>query len=270
MQQGRVDFKNEFDLSGRTAVVTGGGGLLGYQFCKALCQNGADVVVADVSSDAAAKTVTRLEEQGLAAQMVELDVTNASQVVDFFTGLGKVDVLVNSAAIDPKVANELSTKPTLEFAVEEFEAAIRVALVGTYLMTSAAINLMRSEQKGSIVNISSTYGLNGPDQRIYGCERELDYFKPAHYSASKAGVIGLTRYFAALCRGTDIRVNALAPGGVEHEQSEEFKQQYSSRTILGRMARKNEINGALLFLSSEASTYVTGSVVSVDGGWTAW
>lgn len=257
----------KFDLSGRTAAVTGGG-LLGAQFALALAESGADVCVLDVNSKTAEDAASAIMMKGLSCTWRELDVTDESQVADYFASIGELDVLVNSAAIDPKVSR--LDQGDLKTMLADFKAAIDVSLVGTYLMSSYLINKVGPNRVASIINLTSTYGLVGPDQRIYGCEEPLTIFKPAHYSAAKAGVVGLTKYFSAACRGTKIRVNALAPGGVQHQQSEEFRDRYSSRAILGRMARSDEMNGAIVFMASDASSYMTGSVVVVDGGWTAW
>lgn len=256
-----------FSLHGRKAVVTGGG-LLGAQFALALAESGADVCVLDIDSNTAQNAADAIKKKGFRCTWRQLDVTNESQVASFFEDADPVDVLVNSAAIDPKVSDLV--QGDLKVSLADFKTALDVSLVGTYLMSSYLINKAGTQGTVSIINLTSTYGLVGPDQRIYGCDEPLEVFKPAHYSAAKAGVVGLTKYFAAACRGTNIRVNALAPGGVEHQQSEEFRAKYSSKTILGRMARSDEMNGAIVFMASDASSYMTGSVVVVDGGWTAW
>jgi 2-deoxy-D-gluconate 3-dehydrogenase len=145
-----------------------------------------------------------------------------------------------------------------------------VNLTGPFLVSQAAARQMVTQNKGSIINICSTYGLGGPDQRIYEKPGNPRTYKPVFYTVTKAGILGLTKYLATYYAGTEIRVNALTPGGVFNDHDEVFVRNYSARTVMGRMARKDEMNGALLFLASDASSYMTGGNLIVDGGWTAW
>jgi NAD(P)-dependent dehydrogenase (short-subunit alcohol dehydrogenase family) len=187
---------------------------------------------------------------------------------------GRVDILVNSAAMDPKFDPQHQGKQSDNafetFPLEAWNQALGVNLTGLFLCCQAVAGPMRAHGRGSIINICSTYGLVGPDQRIYQRPGQPPKYKPVYYSVTKAGVLGLTRYLATYYAGTEIRVNALTPGGIFNNHDETFLQQYSARTVLGRMGRKDEMNGAVLFLASEASSYMTGSNLVVDGGWTAW
>jgi 2-deoxy-D-gluconate 3-dehydrogenase len=158
-----------------------------------------------------------------------------------------------------------------DYPLDQWNAALNVNLTGLFLMTQACVKPMLAQgKKGSIINICSTYGLNGPDQRIYIKDGQRVAYKPVYYTVTKAGVLGFTKYLAAYYAGTEIRVNALTPGGIFNNHEYYFEKNYSAKTILGRMANKDEMNGALLFLASEASSYMTGNNVVVDGGWTAW
>jgi len=266
-----------FDLSGRTAIVTGAAGLLGREFARTLAEAGAAVVAADVRREAVEHVTADLAEGGLTVRPAQVDVTSPSSVQSLVAEIererGRLDVLVNSAALDPKFDTGEAGKHTSsfeEFPLEAWNQGLAVNLTGMFLACQAAAGLMRRGGSGSIINICSTYGLVGPDQRIYQRPGEAPRYKPVVYSVSKAGVLGLTRYLAAYFAGTNIRVNALTPGGVFHDHDDEFVRSYSSRTVLGRMARKDEMNGALLFLASDASSYMTGSNLVVDGGWTTW
>ncbi len=274
----------KFDLSGRVAVVTGGPGLLGQEFCQTLAEAGAMVVVADLNANGVSSLATQLIRAGYHAMGVATDITQPESVqalVDETLAVyGRLDILVNSAALDPKfdpqALAEMAQRGAVSGAFEDYpleawKAALDVNLTGMFLCCQAAVKPMLAQgKKGSIINICSTYGLVGPDQRIYQRDGKQTLYKPVYYSVTKAGVLGLTSYLSAYYSGTQIRVNALTPGGVYNNHDEVFLKAYSSRTILGRMAEKDEMNGALLFLASDASSYMTGSNLVIDGGWTAW
>ncbi len=271
---------DKFNLKERVAVVTGGGGQLGFEFCKTLAEAGAAVVAADLNLDLATQTATRLQESGYEATAFLLDVTRRDStrelVAETVRQYRRLDILVNCAALDPKfdpAAAERGIAPGAfeDYPLEDWQAALNVNLSGVFLTTQACVRQMIAQgKKGSVINICSTYGLNGPDQRIYIKDGKRVAYKPVYYTVTKAGVLGFTKYLAAYYAETEIRVNALTPGGVFNDHEEYFVKNYSAKTILGRMAKKDEMNGALLFLASDASSYMTGNNVVVDGGWTAW
>ena len=271
---------DKFNLNDRVAIVTGGGGQLGFEFCKALAEAGAAVVAADLNMELASKTASRLTDSGYSALAFHLDVTRLEStrelVAETVKQFGRLDILVNSAALDPKfdpaaAAKGIAPGAFEDYPLDQWNAALNVNLTGMFLVTQACVKQMIVQgKKGSIINICSTYGLNGPDQRIYIKDGVRVAYKPVYYTVTKAGVMGFTKYLAAYYAGTEIRVNALTPGGVFNNHDDYFVKNYSAKTILGRMAKKDEMNGALLFLASEASSYMTGNNVIVDGGWTAW
>lgn len=275
-----MKIQDKFDLTERVAVVTGGVGLLGGEFCRTLAEAGATVAVVDLNDSASQAVAASLTNSGYKALAVPTDITqpdsvraSVDQVVSKF---GRIDILVNSAALDPKFDPDALNKGITPGAFEDYplelwNLALDVNLTGMFLMTQACVRpMLEQRKKGSIINICSTYGLNGPDQRIYVKEGERVAFKPVYYTVTKAGVLGFTKYLAAYYAETEIRVNALTPGGVFNNHEEYFVKNYSAKTILGRMARKDEMNGALVFLASDASSYMTGNNLVVDGGWTAW
>lgn len=271
---------DKFYLSDRVAVVTGGVGLLGAEFCRTLAEAGAAVVVVDLNAEKCAGAAETLARAGYCALPVSTDITRPDSVKvmveKVLAEFGRLDILVNSAALDPKFDPDAAARGIApggfeDYPLEQWNAALNVNLTGMFLVTQACVKPMLAQGKrGSIINICSTYGLNGPDQRIYIKDGKRVAYKPAYYTTTKAGVLGFTKYLAAYYAGTEIRVNALTPGGVFNNHEEYFVQNYSAKTILGRMAKKDEMNGALLFLASDASSYMTGNNVIVDGGWTAW
>ncbi len=275
-----MTIQEKFDLNGRVAVVTGGAGLLGAEFSRTLAEGGASVAVVDLNVEAAQKLAEALCKDGYQAKGYGTDITNRASVQELAASVvkdfGRLDILVNSAALDPKFDASASQKGIApgnfeDYPLDQWNSALNVNLTGMFLITQACVKpMLERGKKGSIINICSTYGLNGPDQRIYIKDGTRVAFKPVYYTVTKAGVLGFTKYLAAYYAGTEIRVNALTPGGVFSNHEDYFVKNYSAKTILGRMARKDEMNGALLFLASDASSYMTGNNVVVDGGWTAW
>lgn len=267
-----------FDLTGRVAIITGGAGLLGTGYCHTLAAAGAHVVAADINGQGARRLAAEVTQaSGRQALGLQLDVADPASVqaavqavLDTF---GKVDILVNNAALDPKFdtahAGEHSSRFE-DFSFEDWQQAMAVNVTGMFLCAQAVARPMLQAGKGVIVNVSSTYGLVGPDQRLYQREGQPAQFKPVTYTVSKAAALGLTRYLATYFAGTGIRVNTLTPGGVFAGHDDEFVRRYSARTVLGRMAEPDEMSSALLFLVSDASSYMTGANLVVDGGWTAW
>ena len=272
-----VTLAKMFRLDGCVAIVTGGAGLLGSEFCCTLTDAGASVVVADLDETGAEQIVAKIQSaEGVAIPYV-VDVTERGSVIKLIehtlSHFGSIDILVNSAALDPKFDpdhQEQTSNAFEDYPLEAWNQALDVNLTGMFLVSQAAVRPMLAQGGGVIINICSTYGLVGPDQRLYEREGHPPQYKPVYYSVTKAGVLGFTRYLATYYAGKNIRVNALTPGGVFNDHDDEFVEKYAARTVLGRMARKDELNGALLFLASDASSYMTGANLVVDGGWTAW
>ena len=271
---------DKFDLKGRVALVTGGAGMLGRQFTRALLSVGAKVVVADLAPEQAtaaaneASTEMAGEAIGLAADVSrKQDVERlANQILERF---GRLDVLINNAAIDPKFDVGVAGKQANTFEdypLDLWQQSLDVNLTGAFLCCQAAGKIMLGQGSGAIINISSTYGIAAPDQRLYqrDGEKEQTLFKPASYAVTKAAIAHLSRYLAAYWAGKNIRVNTLSPHGIFNEQDEQFTRRFAERSTLGRMATRDEMNAALLFLASDASSYMTGANLVVDGGWTAW
>jgi NAD(P)-dependent dehydrogenase (short-subunit alcohol dehydrogenase family) len=270
-----------FSLAGRVAVVTGAAGLLGREHCRALADAGATVVATDLAEAACAEVERQLKAEGRAAvRGIAADITDPGSLARLrdevlLTG-DRIDVLVNNAALNDKVetagAAEDNSTRFEHFPVERFRQMLEVNVTGTFLTCQILGAEMARRRCGSIVNIASTYGLVAPDQRLY---RHRDgsqtFWKSAGYPASKGAVLAFTRFLAAYWADRGVRVNSLAPGGVGHAaQDPEFVEAYANRTPLGRMAQPDEYRGAIVFLASDASSYMTGANLTVDGGWTAW
>ena len=265
-----------FDLSGRVAVITGGAGLLGVKHAEAVASAGGIPVLLDIRGDDAELRARELggDALGLAADVTDESSLGAAlaRVLERF---GRVDILINNAANDPKVeaAGAADWSRLENFPLEVWRDDIAVGLTGAFLCSKVFGAELATRGGGVILNIASDLALIGPDQRIYrrpGLSEAEQPTKPVSYSVVKAGVLGLTRYLATYWASSNVRVNALSPGGVRTSQDSEFVELLTSRIPLGRMAGVDEYKGAVIFLVSDASAYMTGANLVVDGGRTAW
>lgn len=273
------DHEALFSLEGKVAIVTGALGLIGREHCRALAGAGANVIVLDLDDEDCGVFASELSDRSDANALgIGVNITNKhslEEAKEYVIGeFGSIDVLVNNAAVndkfeDPAMAAELSRFEN--YPLEAWERSLRVNVTGMFLASQVFGTEMAHQGKGSIVNVSSTYGIVGPDQSLYvRPDGSQPFFKPPAYSTTKGAVIAFTRYLAAYWGRASVRVNTLSPGGVEAGQEEYFQQNYSRRTMLGRMAVASDYRGALVFLASDASSYMTGANLVVDGGWTAW
>ena len=263
-----------FSLSGKVAIVTGAAGLLGREHCIALSEAGASVVLADIDRDAAQAVERQLQGRHLS---VRLDVTDKASLErardNVISACGAIDILVNNAA-----TNDMFEKPELGpeqsrfevFPLETWKKSLDVNVTGMYLASQIFGTVMAEKGVGSIINIASTYGMVGPDQSIYRDEAgKQQFYKGPAYPTCKGAVLSFTRYLAAYWGERGVRVNSLSPGGVSNGQDRFFVDNYASKTLLGRMANPHDYRGAIVFLASDASAYMTGANLVVDGGWTA-
>jgi NAD(P)-dependent dehydrogenase (short-subunit alcohol dehydrogenase family) len=270
---------NIFDLSGKVVAITGAAGLLGRKHAEAIASCGGTPILLDLCQRAVDEIASQLRNRyGVPAHGIELDITKESQVeascANILSKFEKIDVLINNAANNPKVdaTSTVVNATRLEnFPIEIWNQDIAVGLTGSFLCAKYFGSAMAKAGSGVIVNISSDLGVIAPDQRLYRCDGvqdDMQNVKPVTYSVVKTALIGLTRYLATYWKG--VRCNALCPGGVYNGQGEEFVQRVSSLIPVGRMAHVDEYQGAILFLSSDASSYMNGAVLVVDGGRSCW
>jgi NAD(P)-dependent dehydrogenase (short-subunit alcohol dehydrogenase family) len=257
-------------LEGRTAIITGGAGKIGEALAEALAELGAAICIFDVAEAAANERARQIRQRfGVQVRAFDVDVAreNSAQaaVVAAVEQFGGIDILINNAAYPkvelPKDGREVETQD-----LAHWKANVDVMLTGAFLMTRACAQYLRRCGRGSVTNIASIYGLLGPDMRLYD---GTEMGNPAYYAAAKGGIIQLTRYWATTL-APQVRVNCIAPGGMWRQQPDSFHERYTSRTPLRRMATEEDLKGAIAYLSSDLSAYVTGQVLAVDGGWTAW
>lgn len=268
-------------MSNKTTLITGGAGLLGREHAQAVMEVGSNVLIADINQDNAQKTAQQLNAKGFQSKAiaVRMDVTDEKNIqqslnhcIDAF---GNLDVLINNAAIDPKVKSDsISNTSRLEnFSIDQWETQLGVGLTGAFLCSKVFGSHMAQRQAGVILNIASDLSVIAPDQRLYlqaGLSKDQQAVKPVTYSVIKAGLVGLTKYLATYWNSEGIRVNALSPGGVENDHREEFKQRAGNLIPLGRLANRDEYRSAVQFLCSDASSYLTGQNIVIDGGRSIW
>ncbi len=273
----------KFNLAGKTALVTGAAGLLGQQHAAALLESGATVVLTDISEAALALASAALARDADASRIAthRMDVSKHDSIAAVATKLAangrRVDILVNNAAIDPKVkgdAGVLETSRLENFLLEQWDLQIAVGLTGAFLCSQVFGSAMAQDGKGGVIlNIASDLSVFAPDQRLYrkdGVSEDLQPVKPVTYSVIKAGLVGLTRYLATYWADRNVRANALSPGGVFNGQGDEFVQRLTSLIPLGRMAARDEYRAAVQFLCSDASAYMNGQNIVMDGGRSVW
>ncbi len=274
---------NKFDLTGKTVLITGAAGLLGREHAAALLSVGATVVLTDIGDAALDAARSALEHGPDGARIVThvMDVSRLESIRSIASKLHAdnlhVDVLVNNAAIDPKVVGDQGVRETsrLEnFPLEQWDIQIAVGLTGAFLCSQVFGTAMAEAGKGGVIlNIASDLSVFSPDQRLYrkpGVSDDMQPVKPVTYSVIKAGLIGLTRYLATYWAEQGVRANALSPGGVFNGQGEEFVQRLSALIPLARMAQLDEYHSAVQFLCSDASSYLNGQNIVMDGGRSVW
>ena len=277
----RNKLENLFQIEGKVIVITGAAGLLGKKHAEAVAAYGGTPVLLDLSCDEIEKYANELNKRfNVNAIGMSVDITNEKQiennVVELISRYGKIDGLVNNAANNPKIEQEGGQNfSRLEnFPLEMWNKDIGVGLTGAFLCSKHYGNkIAENPAGGSIINISSDLGLIAPDQRLYlksGLSESQQAVKPVTYSIVKTGIIGLTRYLASYWAEKNVRCNVMCPGGVENRQPKSFLEEVSSRIPMKRLAEVDEYQGTLVWMLSDASSYLNGAIIPVDGGRTAW
>lgn len=267
------------NLENKVVVITGGMGLLGQSFASAFLTRGAEVIVMDLNVD-----LTRLSKENAGfhstgkLHLLKVDITKKKEVEDAALSIVRLarvpNVLVNNAGLDaPPNAPVSENGPFEDYPLDSIQKSFDVNVLGTVICCQVfGKQMIAAKISGSIINISSIYGMLSPVQDIYAYKRKAgsDWYKPVSYSITKSAIQNLTRYLATYWAKKNLRVNTVSPAGIFNNQDEEFLKEYTRRIPIGRMAKPEEIAEAVLFLASDGSSYVTGSNIVVDGGWTAW
>jgi NAD(P)-dependent dehydrogenase (short-subunit alcohol dehydrogenase family) len=272
----------KFQLEGKTALITGAAGLLGEEHAYSLLESGSNIVITDIDENKLfllnSKLVREFDSNKIHSQVMNVsshtDVSKAAEKLKLKNI--RIDILINNAAIDPKVKEDSTIESSrLEnFSIEQWNLELSVGLTGALICSKVFGSLMAEDNKGGVIlNIASDLSIISPDQRLYGkdgLQPNMQPVKPVTYSVIKSGLIGLTRYLATYWANNNVRCNALSPGGVFNGQGDKFVERLSSLIPLGRMAKPDEYRSALQFLCSDASSYMTGQNIIIDGGRSIW
>lgn len=263
---------NLFNLNGRVAIVTGGAGLLASEHAKALAAHGAEVILADLNLEKCESAVEQLQSEGFyRVSALKCDVTSKEAWEklkdDVLEKFEKIDILINNAGFTNQSKSANFDADFEDFPLEDWNAIMNVNVTGAFLGCQVIGKHMLKRKKGSIINIASLYGVVSPNHKMYP---GTGIKQPVGYSVSKHGVVALTKYVATLWAEDGVKVNALTPGGVFNGHEDPFLERFKQLNPIGRMSRKDELQGAVIFLASDASSHVIGHNLIVDGGWTAW
>lgn len=272
--------KSKFDLNDRVAIITGGGGLMGYYHAEAICEAGGIPVIWDINKDAIEVVVNNLKLKfNVDVLGISVDIGSRESIQNGFLKtlekLNRIDILINNAANNPKMIAEKSPNWSRfeNIDIEYWNNDLLVGLTGSFLCSQIIGTYFSKNNRGVILNIASDLGVIAPDQRIYRnpqVEESEQPVKPVTYSVVKHGIIGLTKYLATYWAEKNIRVNSLSPGGIYNGQSDDFVKKLTNLIPMQRMAKNDEYKAAVLFLISDASSYMTGSNLIIDGGRTTW
>lgn len=271
---------SSFNLDNHVAIITGGGGLLGQKHAEAILECGGTPILLDIDADKAEYVATTLSEKyNQQCLSLKVDITQSDQVesscLDILNKVGRIDILINNATNNPSIGDiaDKGCSQLEKLPIDVWNKDLSVGLTGAFLCSRAYGTVMSKAGKGVILNICSDLGLIGPDQRIYkkpGLNDKNQPAKPVTYSVVKSGLIGLTRYLATYWANKGVRANAIAPGGVYTDQEDVFVKKLTDLIPMGRMASADEYKAAIAFMVSDASSYMTGSIMSIDGGRTCW
>ncbi|CAK8719244.1 Dihydroanticapsin 7-dehydrogenase [Candidatus Electrothrix gigas] len=272
--------ENIFSIKDKVIIITGAFGLIGKEISRSYLKNNARVVIAGHSSHLIESVHDEFSKNFNPDSFLvcDLDITNPESVAQCLAAtisqFERVDVLVNNAAIDAKFdqynEKKIESSRFENYPIELIRKSVEVNLIGTVQMTQAVCQQMLQQGRGNIINVASSYSLVSPNQQLYDYGENDKNFKPVDYVASKSFIPNFTRYLATLYAKEHIRCNAVAPHGIFQAHEEKFLKNFAKLSPVGRMCDKSEINGAFLFLASDASSYMTGTVMVIDGGWTAW